>query len=91
MIVPMKCLVDECQLVSWYEFCPVHREETAHECDACGELKHDDAKGEDIIGYITVPGAGRVARDDQWVCSACLFLAEEAEISRAEDRMEGWR
>jgi len=83
-----KCLVEECDLVTAVNFCPVHRDEEEYECDACGEVKHDDGKGEDIIGYIYVKGAGRVARDDEWICSGCVAQREEMEISRAEEGNE---
>ena len=83
-----RCLVDGCQMVTFGEFCPSHRGEEAYECDACGELVHDDGKGEDTDHGIYVPGAGIVAHDSTWVCSSCLAQFEDAEIDRHEAMMD---
>ena len=82
-----KCLVDECQLVTINEFCAAHRHEVAAECDACGEVVHDDGKGEASKGW--THAASIDPPEETWVCSPCLFLAEQMEVDRAEDRMEG--
>ncbi len=87
MLLLMKCLVDECRMVAIFGFCPTHRDEEWYECDACGEEKHDDGKGESS----TVGGYGPTAIDPPehyWVCSACLYLAEEQAIDQAESRRE---
>ena len=85
----MKCMVDDCRMVTIYEFCPVHKDEETWECDGCGEIKHDDGRGEST----TVGGYGPTAIDPpehHWVCSNCVYLAEEAQVDRAEARMDNY-
>ena len=82
----VKCLVDECPCVTIGEFCAAHRDEEAWECDACGELRHDDGKGHDYKQ--AVHGAMIDPPVEHWVCSNCVAMAEDYEISRMEDRMD---
>lgn len=83
-----KCLVDECQLVTIDLFCAAHRHEEADECAACGEVVHDDGKGE-MRQHGTIWAGAIDPPWYEWVCSKCLFLAEQREVDMAEARMDG--
>ncbi|MCL1598066.1 MAG: hypothetical protein M3094_02695 [Actinomycetia bacterium] len=84
----MKCLVDECQMVTIDAFCPTHRGEEAYECDACGEVKHTRGGSDYQIGTVW---AGAIDPPDYiWVCAECEARREDAEIDRAEARIDNY-
>ena len=72
----LKCLVHECQLVSYSQFCPAHRDEEAEECDACGEMKHEKG-GEGIVAYTHRVDGQAVGQDREWICAQCVALRDD--------------
>jgi len=83
-----ECLVDGCKqpVFGTGEFCPGHKDEESYECDACGELKHTEGGKDYRIG--TVHAASIDPPEDIWICRDCLAQQEDAEISRAEEKIE---